>query len=67
MRINKQKPRLILQARTFLLDAQLVQELEKLPYGERSRFVREAIREKLERERMSRMSAKPVYKLRVGG
>jgi metal-responsive CopG/Arc/MetJ family transcriptional regulator len=51
MRINKQKPRLILQARTFLLDAQLVQELEKLPYGERSKFVREAIREKLERVR----------------
>jgi metal-responsive CopG/Arc/MetJ family transcriptional regulator len=51
MRINKQKSRLILQARTFLLDAQLVQELEKLPYGERSKFVREAIREKLERVR----------------
>jgi metal-responsive CopG/Arc/MetJ family transcriptional regulator len=49
MRVNKQKLRPILQARTFLLDAQLVQELEKLPYGERSKFVRAAIREKLER------------------
>jgi metal-responsive CopG/Arc/MetJ family transcriptional regulator len=57
MRINKQKSRLILQARTFLLDAQLVQELEKLPYGERSKFVREAIREKLERARRLASSA----------
>jgi metal-responsive CopG/Arc/MetJ family transcriptional regulator len=57
MRINKQKSRLILQARTFLLDAQLVQELEKLPHGERSKFVREAIREKLERMRRLASSA----------
>ena len=43
------KNRCILQARTFLLDIELVEELGKLEPGQRSEFVRQAIREKLEK------------------